>query len=36
MAGLWKCSKIGTLWGKMGQIFALVVVRIMVILRMER
>lgn len=26
MAGLWKCSKIGTLWGKMGQIFALVVV----------
>ena len=27
MAGLWKCSKIGTLWGEMGQIFALVVVR---------
>lgn len=25
-AGLWKCSKIGTLWGKMGRIFALVVV----------
>ena len=25
--GLWKCSKISTLWGKMGQIFALVVVR---------
>ena len=23
---MWKCSKIGTLWGKMGQIFALVVV----------
>ena len=27
MAGLWKCSKIGTLRGKMGHIFALVVVR---------
>ena len=24
--GLLKCSKIGTLWGKIGQIFALVVV----------
>lgn len=25
-AGLWKCSKIGALWGKTGQIFTLVVV----------
>lgn len=25
--GLWKCSKISTLWGKRGRIFALVVVR---------
>jgi len=27
MVGLWKYSKISTLWGKMGQIFALVAVR---------
>lgn len=27
MAGLWKCSKIGTLRGKMEHIFVLVVVR---------
>ena len=27
MAGLWECSKISTLWGKMGRIFALIVVK---------
>ena len=27
VVGLWKYSKISTLWGKMGQIFALVAVR---------